>query len=277
MRRLFIAAAVALLLGCQQSPSRGPAQAPVGSLTLHLKEEGDALTARGDYAAAAVKYQAAVNQEPGNAPIWFALGTAFSHLGRRQETIEAFRRVVELGKPDSQEVQVARRWLVSAGVLSESVSVASASERAPASGPSAPASPVSGPKGTVKGNTEWKGVSPENLIMVRIILSGDEPVTQKQSFARQIRLGEPYAFENVPTGSYRLTASAGRTLLWDEKVYVETDKQMVLNLSPGNSPVSSDEFPGKVSKDEGDFPQDYDRYEHARPRSYEPPPAGERR
>ena len=272
MRRLLLAAAVVFLLGCQQSPTPGPAQAPVGSLTLQLKDEGDALAARGDYAAAAVKYQAAVNQEPGNAPIWFALGSALSHLSRREETIQAFRRVVELGKPDSQEVQVARRWLVSAGVLSESASVASAPERTSASGAS---TPYSGPKGMVKGNTEWKGVSPENLIAVKIILSGDEP--QRQSFVRQIRLGEPYAFENVPPGSYRLTAYAGQTLLWNERVTVEADKQMVLNLSPANSPVSSDQFPGAVHKDEGDFHKDYDRYEHARPGAYEPPPAGERR
>ena len=277
MRRLLVAAAVIFLVACQQSPPPGPAKAPVGSLTAQLRAEGDQLAARGEYAAAVVKYQAAVNQEPGEASIWFALGTALSHLGQREGTIEAFRRVLQLGSPGSEEVQVARRWLVSAGVLSESVALAPASVSRATTEPTAAGQPPPGPKGMLRGKTEWKGVSPENLIMVKIILSGDEPTTQGRSFARNIKLGEPYAFENVPPGSYRLMANAGRTQLWEERVYVETDKQTVFNLSPANSPVSTDEFPGEVHKDEGGFHAGYDRYEHARPGAYEPPPAGERR
>ncbi|MBI2544067.1 MAG: tetratricopeptide repeat protein [Candidatus Rokubacteria bacterium] len=277
MRRLLVAAAVAIVLGCQQSPPPGSGKVPVGSLTAQLKAEGDQLAGRGEYEAAAVKYQQAVRQEPGDASMWFALGTALSHLGRREETVEAFRRVLQLGTPESQEVQVARRWLVSAGVLSESGACASASEGRATADPSAAPQPPSGPMGGLRGKTEWKGVTPENLIMVKIILSGDEPATQGRTFARSINLGQPYAFEKVAPGNYRLMASAGRTQLWDERVYVEADKQTVLNLSPGNSSVSTAEFPGEVHKDEGDFHKDYDRYEHARPREYEPPPAGERR
>ena len=125
MRRLLVAAAISFLLGCQQSPSLEPAKAPLGSLTAQLKAEGDQLAARGEYEAAVVKYQAAVRQEPGEVPLWFALGSALSHLSRREETVEAFQRVVQLGRPDSQEVEVARRWLVSAGVLTASLSFAS--------------------------------------------------------------------------------------------------------------------------------------------------------
>lgn len=276
MGRLLVAVAVAFVLGCQQSPPPGPGNAHLGSLTAQLKAEGDQLAARGEYEAAAVKYQEAVRQEPGDASIWFALGTALSHRGRREETVEAFRRVLQLGAPESQEVQVARRWLVSAGVLTEPVAFASASESRATADPSAATAPP-GPKGTLRGKTEWKGVTPENLIMVKLIISGDEPATRGRSFSRSIKLGQPYAFENVPSGTYRLEASAGRTHLWDEKVYVESDKQTVLNLSPANSSVSTNEFPGEVHKDEGDFHAGYDRYEHARPGEYEPPPAGERR
>ena len=276
MPRLLVAVAVILLAGCQQSPSPEPAKAPLGSLTAQLKAEGDQLAARGEYEAAVVKYQVAVRQEPGEAPLWFALGTALSHLGQREGTIEAFRRVVELGRPGSQEVEMARRWLVSAGVLTGSVSFASSTASDAGSDSSASTAPL-GPKGTLRGKTEWKGVTPENLIMVKLIISGDEPATRGRSFSRSIKLGEAYAFENVPSGAYRLEAGAGRTRLWDEKVYIETDKQTVLNLSPATSSVSSDEFPGKVHKDEGDFHKDYDRYEHARPGAYEPPPAGESR
>ncbi len=276
MRRFLVLSLVAFFLGCQQAPPSGPGNVPVGSLTIQLKQEGDALAARGDYDAAVVKYRAAVRQEPGEAPLWFALGTALSHLGQREGTIQAFQRVVELGTSGSQEVEVARRWLVSAGLLTGSILVAS-STASDAESDSRAATAPSGPKGTLRGKTEWKGVTPQNLIMVKLIISGEEPTTQGQSFSRSINLGQPYAFENVPSGAYRLVASAGRTHLWDEKVYIETDKQTMLNLSPANSSVSTEEFPGAVHKDDGDFHAGYDRYEHARPRDYEPPPAGEQR
>ena len=279
MRRLLVAAAVALLLvGCQQSPPAGLGKAPLGSLTAQLKAEGDQLAARGEYEAAVVKYQAAVRQEPSEALFWFALGTALSHLDQREGTIEAFRRVVELGRPGSQEVEVARRWLVSAGVLTGSVSFASPTASEAGSNSGAAATAPSGPKGTLRGKTEWKGITPEHAISVKLIISPEESTTRGQSFSRSIRLGQPYTFENVPSGAYRLEASAGQTHLWDEKVYIETDKQTVLNLTPATSPVSPNTWPGAVEKDHNDgFGPNYDRTEHTRPPAHVPPPAGEQR
>ncbi len=236
MRRLFVAAAVALLLGCQESPAPGPAQAPVGSLTLQLKEEGDALAARGDYAAAAVKYRTAANQEPGNAPIWFALGTALSHLGQREETIDVFRRVVQLGQPDSQEVQLARRWLVSAGALGELRSSASPSEAA--SQPTAAARALQGPKGGLRGITQWAGLPAESRISVMIVLSGDDSSTKGLNFSRRLSLGEPYEFADIPSGTYRLIGASPDTQLWEQRVTVETDRQTVLDLTSANSQAS---------------------------------------
>lgn len=277
MGRLLVAAAIIFLLGCQQSPSLEPAKAPLGSLTAQLKAEGDQLAARGEYEAAVVKYQAAVRQEPGEAPLWFALGTALSHLNQREGTIEAFRRVVELGRPNSQEVEVARRWLVSAGVLTASLSFAS-STAGESGSDSGAATASSGPKGTLRGKTEWKGITSEHAISVKLIISPEESTTRGQSFSRSIRLGQPYTFENVPSGAYRLEASAGQTHLWDEKVYIETDKQTVLNLTPASSPVSPDTWPGAVEKDHNDgFGPTYDRTEHTRPPAHTPPPAGEQR
>ena len=279
MGRLLVAAAIIFLLGCQQSPSLEPAKAPLGSLTAQLKAEGDQLAARGEYEAAVVKYQAAVRQEPGEAPLWFALGTALSHLNQREGTIEAFRRVVDLGRPGSQEVEVARRWLVSAGVLTASLSFASSTVGESGSDSGA-ATASSGPKGTLRGKTEWKGITSEHAISVKLIISPEESTTrgQGQSFSRSIRLGQPYTFENVPSGAYRLEASAGQTHLWDEKVYIETDKQTVLNLTPASSPVSPDTWPGAVEKDHNDgFGPTYDRTEHTRPPAHTPPPAGEQR
>mgnify|MGYP001598435521 CR=1 FL=1 len=54
----------------------------MGPLTVRLKAEGDALAARGEYEAAAVKYQAAANQEPEDVSIRFALGSALRAQGQ---------------------------------------------------------------------------------------------------------------------------------------------------------------------------------------------------
>ncbi len=258
MRRLLIAAVLSLFLGCQEAPAPGPAQAPVGSLTLQLKEEGDALAARGDYAAAAVKYQAAVRQEPGNSTFWFALGTALSHLGQREETIQAFRRVVQLGQPDSQEVQVARRWLVSAGVLGEGLAFASPSEAAPQRTATAPA--LQGPKGALRGTTQWAGLPPEARISVMIVLSGDDSSTKGLNFSRRLWLGEPYEFTDIPSGTYRLIAASGDTQLWEQRVTVETDRQTVLDLTSATSQASL-EIP-KVVAGAGGKPGQPERFPH---------------
>lgn len=238
MRRLLFAIAVALLVGCQQSAPVAPAQVPVGSLTSQLKAEGDQLAARGEYEAAVVKYQAAVRQEPGDGTFWFALGTALSHLGRRDETIDAFRRVVELGGPESQEVQVARQWLVKAGALGEWLSFVSPSGESEPSKPTAAAAAAQGPKGTLRGTTQWTGLPAEARISVKIVLSGDDPSTKGLNLARQLWLGEPYEFDAVPSGSYRLIAASGDTQLWEQQVTVETDRQTVLNLTSANSQAS---------------------------------------
>ena len=117
--RLLVAAAFALVLagGCQQPQPPAPAAgAPTkGPLTAQLKAEGDALMARGDYERAVVKYLAAVNQEPKDVSLRFALGVALSNLDRREETIEQFRFVAINGAPGSNEVKLAREWLGGAG------------------------------------------------------------------------------------------------------------------------------------------------------------------
>lgn len=251
MRRLLVMAVLSLLLGCQQPPAPAPSTAPMGPVAGELRAEGDQLAARGEYAEAADKYRAAVEREPRDGSLWYALGVALSHLGRREETIDAFGRVVDLGQPDSQEAQVARAWLVRAGVLAESVSFASRSSRSGDTNARRSVPPPSpGPQGSLTGKTEWKGVSVDNLISLRIVLSADGG----QRFSRRIRLGGSYEFKNLPPGTYRLRARAAQTQLWDERLTIEVDKQTVLNLSPANSLVSTNEFPGELHQDPGYIP-----------------------
>ena len=228
-RRLLAGMTLALLLGCQQSPPSGPVNAPPQSLTSQLQEEGDALAARGDYAAAAVKYQAAVSREPDDVSLHFALGVALSHLNRREETIEQFRWVVTRGVPGSPEVQAARRWLVDAGELGETVTLASS---APSPTPEPPAA-ESPSTGKLMGKTEPSGAARQiNLALLKTDEQKSEPV----SFSKRLELGEAYEFDQVPAGKYRLTAEdlETRALLWDLEVTVTAKKDTTLDLTNAN-------------------------------------------
>lgn len=249
IRVVLIGTALLLTLGCQQSPGRGVSQgAPtVGSLTLRLKQEGDAALAKGDYQTAALKLRQAVNQEPADMSLHYALGTALSYLNRREDTAQEFTWVVERGVPGSQEVQTARRWLVSAGYPVETAETAVAATAAePVVAPGSYT-----PKNRVKGKMEWPGVTPPaTMIPVHVTLVGEESGNREFNKTRRFRLGRVYEFWDVPAGKYQLVAKAGDTVLWEQKIAVEADKETLLDLSAANSRVSPQEFPGSRTFDE---------------------------
>jgi hypothetical protein len=231
VRRLAIIALVALFLGCQQSPAPGPA--PVGSLTVRLKAEGDALAARGDYEGAALRYQQAANQEPEDVSIRFALGSALSHLNRRGETVEQFGFVVTRGKPDSPEVQAARRWLIAAGETPPDVSFEPPPPQ-PQSAPVATASPppaLTAPPGKVRGRIEAGGLEGLDVI---VALNGELNV--EFGIGLRGKVGQPFEFDRVPPGRYRLAVEHGETseILWDVPVTVASGKEVVVNLTGSN-------------------------------------------
>ncbi len=231
MWRLVLVTLLALLLGCQQSPAPGPEKGPLGPPTFQLREEADALVARGEYAAAVAKYQAAVNQDPEDVSLRFALGTALSHLGRRRETVEQFSFVVSRGNPNSLEFQAAQHWLISAGELAEMASVAPAAspeqEAAPAAAtPQAPVSPPANPQpGKVRVRTEPRPGTRELQILLR-------DVQRPAGFEGTVKPGEAFEFANVPPGKYRLTAQDGDTgaEISNQEVTVVAGKDVVLDL-----------------------------------------------
>ena len=216
---------------------RGGGTAPVEPRPLasapRLVLEADQLAALGQYGEAADKYRAAVERDPDSASLRFALGTALSHVGRQEETVEQFRWVVTRGAPGSPEVEVARRWLTNAGVLAREVSFApptgSDQEASPqAAAPAPPARQGSVAVGTVKGRTELRG-QPREIILV---LGSTDDAKKNMAFTKTVKLGEPFQFDNVPPGAYRLTVeySESDTSLWDLEVTVAPGKDTVLNL-----------------------------------------------
>lgn len=243
-RGVLLAAILAVVVGCQQAPP--PPPTPTKSPAVVLREEGDALAARGDYGGAAAKYETALASTPDDLALRFALGSAYSYLNRRPDAIVQFKQVVARATPDSQEYQLARQWLVSVGELRGEQ--AAAPTAAPATPDTPAATTPQGPQVGLSGTLEWKGIAVgQRRVPVRLTLTGEDSENRNVKSARMARLAEKYSFANIPPGNYRLVAVATEpreTPLWDVRVTVERDKPTVLNLNSSTASVSPDAFPG---------------------------------
>ena len=235
MPRLLLLVFLALSIGCQQAQPPGGAPGPVSSGLAELREEGDRLAERGEYAAAAVRYQTVLNRDPDDLSLRFRLGSVLSHVvGRQAETVETFRGVVERGWAESPEVRVARRWLVSAGVLAAPVAFASAASPEGETATPGVASPQAGAPaastvgGRVKGRTEARA----GIRQVILALAGDDDGNLEIAFSRTLRPGEAFEFGHVPPGNYRLTAEdpATESQVWNVPVTVAPGKDLVVEL-----------------------------------------------
>jgi len=236
--RILLLAAAVLLAACQQPPAPLPVTSGVSPVA-QLRAEGDALMARGDYAAAVEKFRQATDLEPNSVPLRFALGIAYSFLERRPEAIAQLRWVVANASGESTEYQEARRWLLRVGALVESPAVAGRSDVA--------ASDAAGKKaeqGSVAGQTQWPGVSPaEHGVPIRISLAGAEDATRQVGMRRDVSLGERFEFKDVPEGQYRLVGVFDDRIIWDQRITVKGGKQTDVALTQGASSVPRDTFP----------------------------------
>lgn len=232
-RALVVLVVVALLVGCQQAPPPGGGTGSVHSVLAELREEGDTLAARGEYAAAVARYEAVLQRDPDDLSLRYALGVALSHLGRQPETIDAFRWVVERGQPEWPEVRTAHRWLVNAGVLAEAVAFAATlapgpeAERAEVASPRS-AAPIPSAIGTVKGRTEAR----TGIRQVVLALAGDEDRNREIAFSKIVKPGEAFEFRNVPPGTYRLTAEDpdGDGEIWSAELTVAPGHNLLVDL-----------------------------------------------
>jgi hypothetical protein len=231
----------ALAVGCQQSPtaSRKTTPAvPLGSRTAQLVAEGDALASRENWAGAAVKYQAALNDARNDVGIRFALASTLTHLDRRDEAIEHFKVVVTRGKPGSAEVRMAREWLASAAALDGSVPSPETAATEPATqAPPQMAPTMSATTGRVHGKLEYQSINPrERRTPVRITLSGEDVANRDVKKSRgDFKIGRNYEFNQLPPGTYTLLAEAGGTRMWEQRVTVEASKAIVVDLTDGNA------------------------------------------
>lgn len=192
-----------------------------------LAKQAAALADLGDYEGAWQLYHEALVAAPEDASLWYAFGVTLSRLNQRAETEEAFGYVVTLGNPDSEEVRVARDWLVSAGVLARpaafttavvAVAVADAADA----------------KAAMKGKVTWG--SERSPMKVRVLVHGLSGAAEGKRFNTRVTLGQAYRFEHLPAGSYRLIGRAENgALLWDQRIDVEEGREITLDLTRENS------------------------------------------
>ena len=203
-----------------------PLEPVVQSSSLDPAERAVALAELGDYEGASRLYQEALAVTPEDTSLWYAKGVALSHLNQRQETEQAFRYVVNRGNADSEEVRLARQWLISAGILARPVVFTATAETTEAAEA----------KAILKGKVSWgepeRGKAP---LKARIVIQGVNGAAQGKRFTKRVALGQVYRFDRLPAGSYRLVAVVEGERLWDLTVDVEDDKETVHDLSKETS------------------------------------------
>jgi hypothetical protein len=243
---LFTLAAVGLVFGCQQAPAPAAAgRVPSASPAAELREEGDRAMERGEYAKAVAKYQDAVGIDPNDMSLRFSLGTAFSYVGKRAETVEQFRWVLKHGNQNSEYYRGAKQWLARAGLLGDGPATAA---DAPAEA-AAESTSQDRTKGKVAGMLDWPGIADrEQLVMMRLTLTGEDGAAKGSKLSTQVGLGGQYEFPDLAPGKYRLVAaseSGGPIMeVWNQPVSVEPGQVTRLPLSASNSKVSPQVFPG---------------------------------
>jgi hypothetical protein len=158
------------------------------------------------------------------------LGATLSHLGLRKETVEQFRFVVVRGEPEMLEVQAARRWLITAGELAESVMFTPALSSEPAPTPvTAPSASASQPHlaGTVKvtGTTQLRPGTRE----LRIVFFDPTRILTCDTTGKP---GDTFEFPGVLPGTYKVTVEDPQsgTQISEQEVTIAPGKDVALNL-----------------------------------------------
>ncbi len=228
MKRLVLGSLVLTLAACGGPPA-GRAPQPAAPTVERLRAEGDERLGRRDWAGAVRAYEQALLYAPDDVHARYRLGIALAHLERTEEAVTAFTWVADHGAPDSEEVRVAREWLVAAGV------------RPAARAAAGPAAEEPSPGGGLEGRTEWKNLDPGRPRPgLQILLEGDEPVTRGRRYWTKVPLNDPYRIPGIVPGRYRLMAQVGPFRLWDTTVVVQDGGPTRVDLTPATSVAPPD-------------------------------------
>jgi hypothetical protein len=230
-RRLAVLTLLALALVACTSP------APPPTAERDIVAEALAAFDRGDWPLAARLLREALVKQPASLRLHYALAISASHLDLRDETIQEFQWVLA-NAPGTAEAEVARRWLIGAGVLREP-------DTPVAEEP--PAVPPDRDMGTsaLRGRVAWaEGEPPVKTTRMQLFLRGipGTPTSGIQYVRRTDEEGK-FEFKNIAAGSYQLSNRIAGEPLWRLRVEIPQGKDMTLDLGPQNSLRARDDFP----------------------------------
>jgi hypothetical protein len=195
---------------------------------------------RGDYAKAAELYQRALVAAPESLALHYGLGVSASYLDRRALAVRELTWVLEHGEAGSNEVNTARRWLLSVGALPRPAT-AEASTPPPEEQPRG--QELTPRPGSVHGRSVSGDSSGSLAPMVRMQLILKEYPAANNYFRLRTDEQGYFRFENVPPGIYQLTERVAGPPTWRLRVEVKPGQDVALDLSPENSTRNRDDFP----------------------------------
>ena len=234
MRRRHLAGllAVALLAGCQGSPS-----APVASPAVDPTAAALAAVERRDWAQAAPLLREALERSPGDRRLHYHLAVSASYLDAAAEAEREFRWVVEHFPPDAEEAKTARNWLAQANLIG-------AVRAEPASPPAGgdEFAGTSGLGGQATFGAPGETPSPRRRLQLFLIGLPETPIKDVRYVLRTDEDGL-FAFKSIRAGSYKLTDRLAGVPTWRLRVSVEEGRDARLDLTPGNALRVRDDFP----------------------------------
>jgi len=221
---LFVVLAAAAGCGNPPRPTSAPPVGKPAPSASQLRAEGDAHFKRGDYAGAVHAYEQILRSYPRSLKIRYLLGVTLAQADRVQDATAAFVWVVDHGRPDREEVRLARQWLAAARATPTA-----SRDIAPVAAAGKPGTP-----GQLTGRTQWD--DPEHRRLgLQILLVGADTATRGQRYWAKVTLNEPYEIAGVVPGRYRAMAQVGPIRLWDTTVDVKPEVPTILDLTPSTS------------------------------------------
>jgi tetratricopeptide (TPR) repeat protein len=232
MKRLATAALLAVVTavsaGCQQGGTSPLAGSPAARRAIgvdQLRADGVAALEKGRYESALRAFVEALSRLPDDVGLHYLLAVTYSHLDRKDDAILAFRYVVQHGRPGSNEVQTATRWLAGVGI------VIGRAEAAPAPDPPELLT------ASLEGKIVWPLEPHRAMPRLQLQLEGIGASTQGKRYGIFAHFNGAYAFPRVRPGDYRLRVQIAYTRIWEMDVTVG-DKTL-LDLTRDNA-VSRD-------------------------------------
>ena len=232
MRRIAIGVVLCslALVGCQNTPP--PASVSQAVAIDHAAEARKAFAAR-DWAKAAPHFRAAIALDPGSLTLHHGLATCASWLGLIDEAKVEFNWVLAHAPAGSVEAQLAREWLASVETEEETTTAAKSAD------------PHVGDAG-LQGLVTWEGPGHPLGIAPRaqIDLKGlPNSPTNGLSYAKRADKEGRYQFKRIAPGPYRLIGHVAGNPQWSLRVEVKSGEDLQLDLAPGNSTASRNDFP----------------------------------